>query len=70
MIVITILSLGVLYFQLHPQFLSSSWNNYRIVMYCGLVAYGIIPTIHWINISGGWEDKLVQVSVSSFYYTP
>jgi hypothetical protein len=32
-----------------------------MAVYCGLVAYGIIPTMHWVYLNGGIQAPVVQV---------
>lgn len=34
-----------------------------MAVYVGLVVYGIIPTIHWIYLSGGLNSTIVQVRI-------
>lgn len=31
------------------------------MLYCGLTAYGIVPTLHWIYLNGGLSTEIVQV---------
>ncbi|KAK7506545.1 hypothetical protein BaRGS_00002020 [Batillaria attramentaria] len=59
--VITVLTVCTLWFQLHPQFFTSRWYYTRMAVYVGLVAYGIMPTIHWVYLNGGFSSKLVQI---------
>lgn len=55
-----IMSLGVLSCQLHKDFLSPRWTSYRVTMYLTLAAYGVIPSLHWIYLSGGFYSSIVQ----------
>lgn len=61
LIVISILFLVVLLVQTNPQYLSQAWDYRRIVLYMGLVGYGIVPTIHWVYLTGGMATQLVQI---------
>ncbi|RUS82548.1 hypothetical protein EGW08_009678, partial [Elysia chlorotica] len=63
MIIIVLLSMCILGFQLHPRFFTHEWFIVRMMLYVGLVAYGIIPTIHWIYLSGGISAPIVQMFV-------
>ncbi|XP_013387641.1 progestin and adipoQ receptor family member 3 [Lingula anatina] len=60
---VAILSAAVLFTQLHPRSFSPHWWTKRLILYCCLAAYGIIPTIHWIYLSGGWEEEMVQMFI-------
>ncbi|KAK3590940.1 hypothetical protein CHS0354_034511 [Potamilus streckersoni] len=63
LICITVLSLSTLFVQFHPRYFSNTWFKQRIAIYFGLVAYGVIPTTHWIYLSGGFSEKIVQMFV-------
>ncbi|XP_005097368.2 progestin and adipoQ receptor family member 3 [Aplysia californica] len=63
MFVITILSACTLGFQLHPRFFTHAWFYPRMAVYVGLVAYGIIPTVHWIVLNGGMSSVLVKLFI-------
>lgn len=57
--------LAVFFAQIHPQYLSTAWKRLRSLTF-GLVAgYGLVPTVHWICITGGFSSELVQVSGSA-----
>ncbi|XP_076459704.1 progestin and adipoQ receptor family member 3-like [Babylonia areolata] len=63
MVVVTVLTMSTLWLQFHPRFLSP-WCHYpRIATYIGLVAYGIIPSLHWVYLSGGSSSPIVQLFV-------
>ena len=61
MFVVFSLALVTLCIQLHPRYLSSSWSTYRMILYSCLAAYGVIPSIHWVYLSGGLQAEVVQV---------
>ncbi|CAH1794523.1 unnamed protein product [Owenia fusiformis] len=61
LIIISLLSVAVLVLQLHPHFFHHSWARTRILLYCSLVGYGIIPTVHWVLLSGGLHTELVKL---------
>lgn len=63
MIIITVLTVSTLWFQLHPHFFTSRWFYTRMAVYVGLVAYGIIPTMHWVYLNGGFDSPIVQLFV-------
>ncbi|XP_074646102.1 progestin and adipoQ receptor family member 3-like [Tubulanus polymorphus] len=58
---VLILSIGVLCMQLNPRFAATEWWNLRLLLYCSLVAYGLIPTTHWIYLNGGWSHTIVKM---------
>ena len=47
--------------QLHPSFLSSHWAKRRLLVFCSLVAYGVMPSVHWIYLQGGMDQDIVGV---------
>ena len=53
---------AVIYLQTQPRYYSDGWYHRRLSLYVGLTAYGIIPTVHWIYLNGGFEAEVVQVS--------
>lgn len=63
LITITLLTVITMVIQLHPRYFSHRWSNYRILIYVGLVGYGVIPTIHWIWLNGGASSEIVQIFV-------
>ncbi|XP_064595115.1 progestin and adipoQ receptor family member 3-like [Liolophura sinensis] len=63
LIIIFVLTGATLFIQLNPNFLKPSWARHRLLIYVGLVAYGVVPTIHWFVENGGWESRVVQLFV-------
>ncbi len=57
--------LAVFFAQIHPHYLSKQWKQLRSLIFCSVAGYGLIPTIHWICITGGFSSELVQVSALS-----
>ena len=57
---LTLVSLAL---QFHPSFLTSSWAIKRLLVFSGLVAYGLGPSLHWVLLLGGWSDYTVKVGV-------
>ncbi|KAJ8319171.1 hypothetical protein KUTeg_004262 [Tegillarca granosa] len=64
LITIAVLSTATLLVQLHPNY--HSWTKHRLLIYCGLVAYGIIPSIHWTVLNGGISSHIVQRGTFDF----
>ncbi|KAK3090514.1 hypothetical protein FSP39_012414 [Pinctada imbricata] len=62
-IIIVVLTVMTIVVQLHPRFFSHGWFKYRIFIYMFLVGYGVIPTIHWISLNGGFSSAIVQLFV-------
>ncbi|XP_046566500.1 progestin and adipoQ receptor family member 3-like isoform X1 [Haliotis rubra] len=63
LIIITLLAVGTICVQLHPRYFSHAWFYPRMAIYFFLAAYGVIPTIHWVYLSGGLGTKVVQLFV-------
>lgn len=63
MFIVFCLGLVTLFVQFHPRYLSHAWNTYRMLLYSSLAAYGVIPSIHWVYLSGGLSAAVVQVNV-------
>lgn len=57
--------LAVFFAQIHPHYLSKQWKQLRSIIFCSVTGYGLIPTVHWICLTGGFSSELVQVSVLS-----
>ncbi|PVD37675.1 hypothetical protein C0Q70_00274 [Pomacea canaliculata] len=62
---ITVLTVSTLWFQLHPYFFTARWYYLRMAVYVGLAGYGIVPTIHWVYLSGGFSSKIVQAGLTT-----
>ncbi|EDO36328.1 predicted protein [Nematostella vectensis] len=58
-----ILTTITLTLQFHPRFLSSVWATRRLLLFCCLVAYGVVPSVHWAYLSGGWDQPVVQIFI-------
>lgn len=54
--------LTVFFAQIHPLYLSKQWKQLRSLAFCCLAAYGLVPTAHWVAVTGGFSSPLVQVS--------
>ncbi|KAL5018507.1 hypothetical protein ScPMuIL_004229 [Solemya velum] len=63
LIIICLLSVATLVAQLHPRYSTSTFVHHRVLIYSSLVAYGIIPTAHWVYLNGGWSSELVRMFV-------
>lgn len=57
--------LAVFFAQIHPHYLSKQWKRLRSLIFCSVVGYGLVPTAHWIFITGGFSSELVQVRRAS-----
>ena len=38
-------------------------SNTKLIVFILWAVYGIIPTVHWTIVMGGFENPVVQVSV-------
>lgn len=63
MLIVFCLGAVLLGAQFHPRFLSSSWDNLRMMLYSAVAGYGVVPAIHWVYLSGGFHTEVVQVSI-------
>ncbi|CAB1322450.1 unnamed protein product [Coregonus sp. 'balchen'] len=52
--------LAVFFAQIHPHYLSKQWQRLRSVLFCSVAGYGLIPTVHWVWLNGGFSSELVQ----------
>ncbi|XP_030215199.1 progestin and adipoQ receptor family member 3a isoform X4 [Gadus morhua] len=55
------LMLAVFFAQIHPLYLSQPWRKLRSLIVCSLAAYGLLPTMHWVWISGGFSSEPTQL---------
>lgn len=55
--------LAVFFAQIHPLYLSKQWKQMRSLLFCCVAAYGLVPTVHWVCVSGGFSSELVQMFV-------
>ncbi|XP_061116494.1 progestin and adipoQ receptor family member 3a [Conger conger] len=62
---ITVLAmiLAVFFAQIHPNYLTKQWRRLRSAIFCSVAAYGVIPTIHWVWLSGGFGAELIQAFI-------
>lgn len=51
----------VLYWQTQPRFAADHFQRSRVMMFCGLTAYGIVPVLHWVYLNGGFSTEIVQI---------
>ena len=69
-VVIGALFAVVLYWQTQPRFAADHFQRSRMMMFCGLTAYGVIPVLHWIYLNGGFSSEIVQVGVEYLWCHP
>ncbi|KAF5905601.1 progestin and adipoQ receptor family member 3 isoform X1, partial [Clarias magur] len=60
LVMVLAMTLAEFFAQIHPLYLTKKWLKLRSVIFCSVVAYGLIPTIHWMWLSGGFSSELVQ----------
>nr|XP_057925531.1 progestin and adipoQ receptor family member 3a isoform X3 [Doryrhamphus excisus] len=48
---------------IHPHYLGKQWKKLRSLIFCSVACYGLVPTVHWICIDGGFSGELVQAFV-------
>lgn len=53
--------LAVFFAQIHPHYLSKQWRQLRSLIFCSVAGYSLVPTVHWVCITGGVSSELVQV---------
>ncbi|CAN9512719.1 unnamed protein product [Ophioblennius macclurei] len=51
--------LAVFLAQIHPHYLSKQWR----LIFSSVAVYGLVPTVHWICLTGGFSAPLVQAFV-------
>lgn len=64
LVMVLAMTLAEFFAQIHPLYLTKKWQKLRSAIFCSVVAYGLIPTIHWIWLSGGFSSEVVQVHVN------
>ncbi|TRY85671.1 hypothetical protein DNTS_020368 [Danionella cerebrum] len=52
--------LAVFFAQIHPQYWNKKWQKLRSLLFCAVAGYGLMPTFHWICLSGGLSAHIVQ----------
>ncbi|RXN23494.1 progestin and adipoQ receptor family member 3-like isoform X2 [Labeo rohita] len=62
LVTVLAMMLAVFFAQIHPHYLTKKWQKLRSVIFCAVAGYGLIPTFHWIWLSGGFSSDIVQVS--------
>ncbi|XP_028394172.1 progestin and adipoQ receptor family member 3-like [Dendronephthya gigantea] len=61
MTIVGAMSLVALLLQFHPQYFTSLWANKRLTSFGVIGMFGMIPSLHWICIHGGFTQIIVQV---------
>lgn len=61
LVTVLAMMLAVFFAQIHPHYLTKKWQQLRSVIFCAVAGYGLIPTVHWIWLSGGFSADIVQV---------
>ncbi|XP_026885487.1 progestin and adipoQ receptor family member 3a isoform X2 [Electrophorus electricus] len=61
LVMVLAMTLGLFFAQIHPHYLTKQWQKLRSVIFCSVAAYGLVPTLHWIWLSGGFGSAVVQV---------
>ncbi|ELU02271.1 hypothetical protein CAPTEDRAFT_138960 [Capitella teleta] len=61
LLVIGGLFVAVFIFQTQPKYYSDNWFRRRLVLYCFLTGYGVIPAVHWVYLNGGLSAPVVQM---------
>ncbi|KAA0717293.1 Progestin and adipoQ receptor family member 3 [Triplophysa tibetana] len=60
LVTVLAMMLAVFFVQIHPHYLTKKWQQLRSVIFCAVAGYGLIPTVHWIWLSGGFSADIVQ----------
>ncbi|XP_069025435.1 progestin and adipoQ receptor family member 3a isoform X1 [Embiotoca jacksoni] len=55
--------LAIFFTQIHPHYLSKQRKQLRSLIFCSVAGYGLVPTVHWICITGGFSSQLVQAFI-------
>ncbi|XP_041955968.1 progestin and adipoQ receptor family member 3a [Alosa pseudoharengus] len=63
LVAVLAMTLAVFLAQIHPLYLSKQWQRIRSVIFCSVAGYGLIPTMHWVWLSGGIHSEVVQAFV-------
>lgn len=63
LVAVLAMTLAVFLAQIHPLYLSKQWQRIRSAIFCSVAGYGLIPTMHWVWLSGGINSDVVQAFV-------
>ncbi|XP_069580850.1 progestin and adipoQ receptor family member 3-like isoform X3 [Brachyistius frenatus] len=55
--------LAIFFTQIHPHYFSKQRKQLRSLIFCSVAGYGLVPTVHWICITGGFSSQLVQAFI-------
>ena len=62
LVIISCLFGVVFYLQTSVTFLAENMFQKRVMLYVALVAYGVVPSMHWVYLNGGFGAEIVHVS--------
>ncbi|KAL2092576.1 hypothetical protein ACEWY4_012374 [Coilia grayii] len=63
LVAVLAMTLAVFLAQIHPLYLSKQWQRIRSAIFFSVAGYGLIPTMHWVWVSGGIHSDVVQAFV-------
>lgn len=63
------LILAVFAAQVHPRYMSPDWKLLRSALFCSVAAFGVLPACHWVWLSDGFSNEIVQVKTSIYNLT-
>ncbi|KTF97316.1 hypothetical protein cypCar_00002392 [Cyprinus carpio] len=66
LVTVLAMMLAVFFAQIHPHYLTKKWQKLRSLIFCAVAGYGLIPTFHWIWLSGGFSSDIVQLNYLGF----
>ena len=68
LVIVSCLFGAVFYLQTNVNFLTEKMFQRRVMLYIALVAYGVIPSVHWVYLNGGLGSEIVNVSTYTLFY--
>ncbi|XP_063051844.1 progestin and adipoQ receptor family member 3a [Engraulis encrasicolus] len=63
LVAVLAMTLAVFLAQIHPLYLSKQWQRIRSAIFFSVAGYGLVPTMHWVWVSGGINSDVVQAFV-------
>lgn len=63
LVAVLAMTLAIFLAQIHPLYLSKQWQQIRSAIFCSVAGYGLIPTMHWVWLSGGIYSDVVQAFI-------
>ena len=61
LVIVSAMSILALLLQIHPQYFTSLWASKRLASFGVIGMFGVVPSLHWTWLHGGFMQDIVQV---------